>query len=94
MGTLGWLALRRKVMAQSNGTNSRYSAELRRQLVREARMFRALGWSWRRIGRALGGVSHATLRSWCELYGELRADAESVEFVQVTIVDGGSEQSC
>jgi len=94
METLGWLTLRRKVMAQANGTNSRYSAELRRELVREARLFRALGWSWRRIGRVLGGVSRVSLRSWCELYGELEPDASPVEFVQVTIVDDGTDRSC
>ena len=94
MGSSGWLALRREVMAQAKGTNSRYSNELRQQIVREARHFRASGWSWRGIGRALGGISHMSLRCWCETYDERTSDSEPDAFVQVTVIGESSEQPC
>jgi len=89
----GWLALRRDVMAQANGTNSRYSNELRQRIVQEARRFRASGWSWRRIGRALGGVSHMSLRCWCAAY-DGPSDTEPDAFVQVAVVEDSSRPSC
>lgn len=91
MPKLGWCALRREVMSQAHGTGARYSNELKRRLIEEARIFRAAGWSWQRIGRALGGVSHTSLRCWCEAWV---SDAEPATFVLVAVVDADAERRC
>jgi transposase len=76
-------------MVESRGRGTRYPSAERTRLLRIARRRRAQGWSWSRIGDALG-LPGETLRWWSQRRAKTGAvpAARGGAMVPVTIVPG------